>query len=223
VAGSVPDGQLKLSFMGSSAILCESTGPLSLVTQTLFWALARLTTDWPSVKEVVPGMNNLLVILNDDIDEPWSIAEQIRAAWAHVAPMSVAGRIIEVPVVYGGASGLDLEFVARRASLQVEDAAALHASADYRVFFLGAHAGFGYLGGLDRRLHTPRLSKPRLNVSSGTVAIGGVQTGVIAQTSPSGWQLIGRTDTVFFDVNARPPALLAPGDTVKFRIVSIET
>ncbi|WP_375509181.1 allophanate hydrolase subunit 1 [uncultured Caballeronia sp.] len=92
----------------------------------------------------------------------------------------------------------------------------------YRVYFLGAHAGFGYLGGLDPRLHVPRLEQPRVSVPAGSVAIGGVQTGVIAQTSPSGWNLIGSTDVTFFNVGATPPALLAPGDRVRFHVSRVE-
>ncbi|PRX21650.1 KipI family sensor histidine kinase inhibitor [Paraburkholderia sp. BL18I3N2] len=223
MAGSCTPGSLKLSYMGSSAILCESTEPLSLSQQTLFWALAMSVSKWPSVEEVIPGMNNLLVILERRVDEPWEVAEQIRAEWPRTMPLSVTGKVVDVPVAYGGEYGPDLKYVAGRAGKSLTDTAALHASGEYKVFFLGAHAGFGYLGGLDQQLHSPRLAKPRLSAPSGTVAIGGMQTGVIAQTSPSGWRLIGKTDLNFFQADRQPPALLAPGDTVRFQIERVET
>ncbi len=219
--------KLKLSYLGEAAILCESVGTLDagapdLGLQTQFWALAEVVSQWPAVDEVVPGMNNLMVVLRPGISEPWALLEDIRKEWPHVAPATLIGRVIDVPVTYGGQHGPDLQFVASRAGLTLEDAAALHCQPDYTVYFLGAHAGFGYLGGLDARLHTPRLDKPRMSVPAGSVAIGGVQTGVIALTSPSGWRLIGRAEESFFDPLKEPPALLSPGDTVKFRINRVE-
>ncbi len=214
--------ELKLSYLGGAAILCESVGPLDLTLQAQFWALAEVLAAWPTVDEVVPGMNNLMVVLAPDVCAPWDVLEAIEKEWPHVSPASVKGRTVDVPVNYGGEFGPDLAFVAKRANVSLEDAAALHSEVDYTVYFLGAHAGFGYLGGLDPRLHTPRLEQPRMKVPAGSVAIGGVQTGIIALTSPSGWRLIGQAEQAFFDPQRTPPALLSPGDTLRFRINRVE-
>ena len=61
---------------------------------------------------------------------------------------------------------------------------ALHSGQPYRIYMLGFLPGFPYLGGLDERLHTPRLSTPRTRIPAGSVGIGGKQTGVYPMESP---------------------------------------
>lgn len=126
------------------------------------------------------------------------------------------GRVIELPVQYGGAEGPDIEAVARHAGLSVASLIERHAATEYTVYFLGFQPGFAYLGGLDPALATPRRKEPRVRVPAGSVGIGGEQTGVYPMSSPGGWQLIGRTSTVLFDPDRDPPSLLEPGDRVRF-------
>ncbi|WP_347554132.1 5-oxoprolinase subunit PxpB [Robbsia sp. KACC 23696] len=209
---------LLIQHLGSEALLCEHIGALDLALQARFWAFAESVAAWDHVAEVVPGMNNLMVVLRPSCSSPEGVAAQLAQAWPAVLPATVCGAVVEVPVDYGGEGGPDLHAVARHAGLSVHEVAEIHASRDYTVYCLGAHPGFGYLGGLDARIHTPRLDKPRFNVPAGSVAIGGMQTGIIAAEGPSGWQLIGRATLDFFDPHRTPPTLLSPGDTVRFRI-----
>lgn len=213
---------LKISLLAGTAILCESRGPLDDVCQAKFWALSKVLRDWPEVDEVVPGMNNLMVVLNTGVASTPELTEKLLREWRHVGPLSAEGKVIEVPVIYGGERGLDLAFVAEHTKLSIEEVVSIHSAARYTVYFLGAHAGFGYLGGMDARLETPRMEKPRLSVPAGSVAIGGVQTGVIALAGPSGWRLIGAAEQKFFDPTRESPALLSPGDTLVFRCERIE-
>ena len=135
---------------------------------------------------------------------------------AHAPDRRAQGRLVELPVQYGGAEGPDIEGVARHVGLSVEALIERHAAIEYTVYFLGFQPGFAYLGGLDPALATPRRKEPRLHVPAGSVGIGGEQTGVYPTASPGGWQLIGRTAEVLFDPNRDPPSLLEPGDRVRF-------
>jgi KipI family sensor histidine kinase inhibitor len=127
-----------------------------------------------------------------------------------------AQRTVEIPVRYGGEYGPDLEDVARHTGLSAGRVVELHASAEYRVHFLGFSPGFPYLGGLPAQLSTPRLAAPRTLVPGGSVAIGGSQAGIYPMDSPGGWRIIGRTPLRLFDAQGSPPALLAMGDRVRF-------
>jgi KipI family sensor histidine kinase inhibitor len=121
------------------------------------------------------------------------------------------GRIVEVPVVYGG----DLEALSRELGRTQAEIAALHSGADYTVAAIGFSPGFPYLIGLPGELRLPRRATPR-PVAAGSVAIAGGQAGIYPFDSQGGWHVIGRTDLRWFDPEQNPPALLKPGDRVRF-------
>jgi KipI family sensor histidine kinase inhibitor len=171
---------------------------------------------YAGIREVVPGMNNLTVELDPAAPDADNLLQTLRAGWHESHAASVSSRRVDIPVVYGGAAGCDLDEVAQHACLSVADVVRLHSSAEYTVYFLGFQPGFAYLGGMDQRLAMPRRKEPRLVVPAGSVGIGGGQTGIYPQTSPGGWQLIGRTSLRLFDPALDSPSLLLPGDTVHF-------
>ena len=135
---------------------------------------------------------------------------------------SIELRVVEVPVVYGGEFGPDIEFVAEHNGLTVEEVIRLHSGATYIVYMLGFTPGFTYLGGLPEVLATPRLPTPRELVPAGSVGIAGAQTGVYPIATPGGWRLIGRTSLKLFDLNREPPVPLRPGDRLRFMPISEE-
>ena len=125
-------------------------------------------------------------------------------------------RVVEIPTVYGGEYGPDLEFVARHSGFSRDEVVRLHSEPLYHVYMLGFIAGFPYLGDLAERLAVPRLSTPRLKVAAGSVGIGGRQTGVYPIESPGGWRIIGRTPLRLFDPSSEAPTAILPGDKVRF-------
>lgn len=129
---------------------------------------------------------------------------------------------IEIPVCYDRAFGPDLDIVASHAGLSGQAVIERHTAATYTVAMLGFAPGFPYLLGLDPTLQVPRRANPRTRVPAGSVAIGGAQTGIYSQELPGGWHLIGRTPLRLFDPLRDQPALLAPGDRVRFRPIGAE-
>ena len=130
------------------------------------------------------------------------------------------GRLLEIPVHYGGERGPDLEYLARHAGLSAAEVIRLHASVEYTVYMIGFTPGFPYLGGLPAQLATPRRASPRQAVPAGSVGIAGSQTGVYPLRTPGGWQIIGRTEERLFRPELDPPTLLRLGDRVRFIDVS---
>ncbi len=125
-------------------------------------------------------------------------------------------RVYEIPVCYGGKYGPDLETIAKHADLSPEEVIHIHSSRDYLIYMLGFLPGFCYLGGLDERIHTPRLANPRVKISAGSVGIGGSQTGIYPLDSPGGWQLMGMTPVKTYDPDREKPILLEAGDYIRF-------
>lgn len=202
--------------LGETAVVLELEPPVTLATQKRIWRLTQRLAEVPDVVEAIPGMNNITVVLRNPQSLALDAIERLQRWWEESEALEPESRFIEIPVVYGGAGGLDLGEVARHAGLSEKQVVELHSSIDYVVWFLGFQPGFPYLGGLPERLATPRRAEPRLQVPAGSVGIGGAQTGIYPLVSPGGWQLIGHTPLPLFDSKRDEPVLLRPGDTVRF-------
>jgi KipI family sensor histidine kinase inhibitor len=214
---------LKFSFMGEAALLCEAhDGALDLSVQKRIWALSEALEGANGILETVPGMNNLLLVFDDALWTHTGLQDRCIAEWSTLKVGGDIGRSFDIPVVYGGKAGEDLISCSEFAGMSVEDFIALHTSPDYTVFALGSQPGFAYLGGLDPALARPRRGSPRARLDAGSVIIGGSQAGVISRNSPSGWHVIGTTVVEFFNPLANPPALLAPGDRLRFVVEAVE-
>lgn len=129
---------------------------------------------------------------------------------------NIGTRLITIPVVYGGEYGPDLKRVAAVNELSEDGVIALHTQNTYLVYMLGFLPGFPYLGGLDKRIATPRLEAPREKTSAGSVGIAHEQTGVYSLESPGGWNIIGKTPMKLFDFQKEDAFLFRPGDKVQF-------
>ena len=210
-----------ISLLGSTALLFEAPGALALAPQQHLWNLALQAAQWPEIDEAVPGMNNLMLTFRTPPRDLAGLRERLLQAWEQSTPLALEGRIIELPVVYGGEHGPHMQDVVEHTGLDIDTIAHLHSEPLYPVYALGSHPGYCYLGGMDGRLATPRRQVPVLNIGAGAVSIGGVQTGVSASAGPSGWNTIGRTEMAFFDPTQNPPAILRPGDQLRFRIERI--
>ena len=125
-------------------------------------------------------------------------------------------KIFEIPVLYGGEYGPDLASIADHAGISEDEVVLIHSSKDYLIYMLGFLPGFCYLGGLDERIHTPRLSNPRLRIRAGSVGIGGSQTGIYPLDSPGGWQLMGMTPIKTYDPEREIPILVEAGNYIRF-------
>ena len=165
-----------------------------------------------------------VVAVDPDLLE--SLAIQIRAALTESSNgpsrQQAQKEAVEIPVCYDAEFAPDLEAVAQHTNLSPSEVVQRHASSEYRVACVGFTAGFPYLNGLPSELATPRRATPRTKVATGSVAIGGEQTGVYPTVSPGGWNVIGRTPLRLFDVARSEPALLAAGDRVRLRQIDRE-
>jgi allophanate hydrolase subunit 1 len=166
----------------------------------------------PGQEELVPAARTVLVRLDR---EP---LELHRAALAGLSLDAAAALPVLGEVTLDVAfDGPDLDEVSERTGRPAEQVVRALTSAELTVAFSGFAPGFGYLVGLPRELHVPRRATPRTRVPAGAVGLAGPYAGVYPRESPGGWQLVGRTDAVLFDVDRDPPALLAPGTRVRFR------
>ncbi len=204
---------------GDAALLVTLGDRIDLEANRRAHALAAALVERPllSIGEAVPGYTTLLVHYDPLALDYEQVLKWVQARLGEAsAALLPEPRRIEVPVIYGGAHGPDLEFVAQHNHLSPEEVVRRHTARDYPVYLVGFTPGFPYLGGLDETIAAPRLPSPRQRVPAGSVGIAGQQTGIYSVDSPGGWRLIGWTPVKLFDPAREPPALLAPGDIVRF-------
>ena len=211
-----------ISLIGTLAMLVEAPGDFDMVQQGRIWALADVLGSWHNVEEAVIGVTNVMLVFERPPEDIAGLEASIIELWHRLPGRAADGKLIEIPVVYGGEHGFDLPAVAARAGLSDREVIRIHSEGDYTVCAVASSPGFGYLHGLDPRLFMPRKSVPSLNMRAGSVTIGGMQTGVAVLSSPNGWNAIGWASIPMFDPQSDRPSLMLPGDRVKFRIDRIE-
>ncbi|MVX64784.1 5-oxoprolinase subunit PxpB [Clostridium chromiireducens] len=177
--------------------------------------------------EYIPYFTSVSVIydpLKFNSDSPFEIVKVILEDIVSNLDFSYMDKenIVEIPVCYGGEFGPDLEHVADINNISIEEVIKIHSEGKYLVYMIGFAPGFPYLGGMSKKIVTPRRESPRTAIPAGSVGIAGMQTGVYPIETPGGWQLIGRTPIKLFDLNEEPKSLLKSGDIAKFYPISYD-
>ena len=208
---------------GDTALVVEFGDTIdSKINQKVF-ALQNTITEAKiqGVDEMVPTYRSLLIRYNP-LKKNYDrlISEVKNLANRSTEPNTKTARKIIIPVVYGGEYGPDLSSVADWHGLTEEQVVKMHSEKEYRVYMIGFVAGFPYLGEVANEIATPRLETPRLKVLAGSVGIAEKQTGIYPCEAPGGWRIIGRTPLKLFDLKQEQPALLNPGDTVRFKPIT---
>lgn len=200
---------MKTSFMGEGALLIET--PDAAAAQDLRRAL--LGASLPGLRQLAPGQASLLVEADPLLTDLEALAARLPEL-ARATPAAPEPRLHEFTVRYHGE---DLAACAKRLGIEAAELVRRHAAPLYTVAFLGFAPGFPYLTGLDAGLKLPRRTDPRTRVPAGSVAMADEFTGIYPEATPGGWHLLGRCDASLFDAARAVPALLAPGDRVRFR------
>ena len=225
--------------LGDSALLIRvaenfEDAPADVLNKVLATKRALEAAQIPGVIEVAPAYTTVALFCDPvcaiDAGAPvenvlgW-FEQRIHQALSHSEKTDahqIETSLVEIPVCYESEFAFDLEHVARHAGVDWKEVVDLHCGAEYRVHCVGFTPGFPFLGGLPRKLATPRRDVPRKEIPAGSVAIGGKQTGIYPIKSPGGWNVIGRTPLQLFDPQKNPPALLRAGNRVRFRAITRE-
>jgi KipI family sensor histidine kinase inhibitor len=200
---------MQLRRCGTDGVLVEvdSLGEVEAVRAAVAEA------DLPDLVELVPAARTVLIVTRP------GGAAAVRKLLTTVDLAHHPGVVGDEVVIEVHYDGPDLDLVAETAGLTTAEVVDLHTGADYRVAFCGFAPGFAYLTGLPEPLRQPRLDSPRTSVPAGSVGVAGEFTAAYPRATPGGWRLIGRTDAPLFDPRRTAPALLAPGDRVRFEAV----
>ena len=207
---------------GDQALTVEFGNEIDLDVNRRVYAFADIVAEagLAGVVELVPSYRSLLVQYDVGRTGRSALEDALRDL-VDALPVGTnrddtSREVFELPVIYGGEDGPDLEDVADHAGLSVDEVVEIHSGTAYRVYMLGFAPGFPYLGGMDPRIACPRLSTPRVRLPAGSVGIAESQTGVYPMASPGGWRIVGRTPVPLFTPEAEPPVAILPGKYIQF-------
>jgi len=210
--------------VGDSSILVEFEQVISPEINARITTLVRLIKEqqFEGIVDMIPSYCALLITYDPRVMSYGTIKERVEKLLELDIEAKEEGtiKVYEIPVCYDGEFGPDLDNIAKLAGMSKEEVIALHSASDYLIYMMGFMPGFPYLGGLDERIHTPRLDNPRLKIAEGSVGIGGASTGIYPLESPGGWQLMGRTPVKTYDPSREEPILLESGNYIRFVPIS---
>ncbi|MGB5791509.1 5-oxoprolinase subunit PxpB [Poseidonibacter sp.] len=172
--------------------------------------------------EIIPSYNSIFItydIFKYDYEE---IKQKLQDSIDLTKTDKEDEKIVQIDVYYGTEVALDLESMAEKTSLNIEEIIEIHSNKLYDVYAIGFLPGFAYLASVDKKIAMPRLSSPRKVIPKGSVAIADTQTAVYPQNSPGGWNIIGRTTMELFDKKLDSLSPLSVGNKVKFNPISKE-
>ena len=177
-------------------------------------------SDIPGVEALAPTYRSILVYYDPLTLRVEDLKQQLAELYGNLQDADLgASKVVEIPTLYGGESGPDIDFVATHNNLTEAEVIEVHTSSDYLVYMVGFNPGFPYLGGMSEKIATPRLPTPRVRMVPGSVGIAERQTGIYPLASPGGWRVIGRSPIRMFDPGREPPSLVEAGDLVRFTSV----
>ena len=194
--------------------------PHLLLTRTIAALHETLRRAAPAgLVETVPGLTSLTVLFDPDLTTCDALQREVERCIDATRNVHALSREWRIPVCYAEAFAPDLVEVAKAVGLDVAEVVRAHTARAYVVYLLGFSPGFPYMGDIDKRLALPRRATPRPVVPAGSVAIATRYTAIYPQATAGGWHVIGRTPVMLFDAALDAPALLAPGDTVRFHAI----
>lgn len=217
---------MKLEFypLGDTGIQILFGTEIAEETNQQIRMLAEHLTKHPisGVIEWVPAYTTLSLYYRPDMITYKELRDKLESIYEKVqgGVGSFTSLIFEIPTYYGGETGPDLSFVAEHNGISEEEVISIHSSQDYLIYMMGFVPGFPYLGGMSKKIATPRREDPRPKINVGSVGIAGDQTGIYPLETPGGWQIIGQTPLKLYDPNSNRPILLSAGHYLRFVPIS---
>ncbi len=212
---------MKLRFLsaGERALVVEFGDRVdrSLSDQVLRLTAVIASNALGGVVETIPTFRSVMVHYDPLVTSRANLEQAIKGLLDRQPSPRAGARLWRVPVCYDGEFAPDLTDVARRTELSPDEVVRLHSDVQFHVYMLGFLPGFPYMGDLPQQLALPRRPDPRLRVPAGSISIATSLTAIYPYESPGGWHLIGTTPIRLFDAERARPALLAPGDAVRFQ------
>ncbi len=172
------------------------------------------------IENIIPSYNKLVIQFNLNLINSSQVRDTILAVKDEKFEINFKPKKIEIPICYDLEYGIDLERLTNITNLSIDEIIETHLNTNFYVYMLGFMPGFPYMGDLDSKLYSKRLTTPRVEIDEGSVIIVEEFCAIYPYKSPGGWNIIGKTPLKLFNQNQSNPNLINPGDEVKFKNIS---
>ena len=221
---------MKVYSQGDQAIVVSNEKEVSqnLVEDLLALRNALLKKNLSFIIDIIPTESDMMItydardmMKHHGIQSPFLYMKALVESLDTVVSEGETVRMpVEIPVIYGGQYGPDLERVLTETKMTLEAFIETHTAPTYFMTMVGYSPGFPYLTGLNKRLFVNYTGDKKRFIPAGSVILEGKKSGITTNASYGDWLVIGYTPTRLFVPEEANLTVLDIGDRVKFKAVS---
>lgn len=203
---------------GDKAVSVEFGSEISLAVNEKVRMLQKELQDNPmyGITETVPTYSSLIVHYRPEVIRYGELVEELKKRMEHMSHVTAGTAYIkEVPVLYGGTLGPDLEYCAQLEQTSVEEIIRKHSEHEYYVYMLGFAPGHPYMARFEEPFGFKRRESPRVKIPGRSIVVQQNLSDLIPFEQPCGWNIIGSTPLDICNFAKEDPFLLRAGDWVK--------
>ena len=213
-----------ISNLGDAALYCDFGSDVNkkINSEVIKYFNTIKEQNINGINNLTPSYNKLIISYDLKITNYKEIKDKIEKLNVAEA-LKTNNKKIEIPVCCDPSFSLDMERLENKLNLTKEKILENFFNNEFFCYMTGFIAGMPFLGDLDENMRVPRLETPRVKVPKGSVGITEQFADIYTFESPGGWNIIGNTPLEVFDSSKeKNPNLINPGDTVKFKQITLE-
>ena len=213
-----------ISNLGDAALYCDFGDEVSkeINSDVIKYFNTIKENNIKGVNNLTPSYNKLIISYDLKITNFKEIKQEIEKL-SQSENRKTISKNLEIPVCCDKSFSLDLERLEKKLDLKREQILENFFNKEFFCYMTGFIAGMPFLGDLDEQMRAQRLETPRVKVPKGSVGMTEQFANIYTFESPGGWNIIGNTPLEVFDSSKeRNPNLINPGDTVKFKQITLE-
>ncbi|MCI5903067.1 MAG: allophanate hydrolase subunit 1 [Blautia sp.] len=214
---------VKILMSGDQAVSVQMGDEISLEVNRKVLMLHEELKNKPvnGIREMVPTYASLMIHYRPDVISLEQLKDEIYQRVDNMKDIAGTKKIVrEVPILYGGETGPDLELCAQLENTTVEEIIRKHSSHDYYVYMLGFAPGHPYSARFEEPFSFKRRDTARVKIPERSVVVQLNLSDLIPFEQPCGWNIIGSTPLTICDYKKEDPFLVHAGEWVRYVPVS---
>ena len=174
------------------------------------------------INNLTPSYNKLIISYDLKMTNFKEIKDEIEKL-NEKETQKIVNKNLEIPVCCHSSFSLDIERLEKKLSLNKNEILENFFNQEFFCYMTGFIAGMPFLGDLNEKMRAQRLETPRVKVPKGSVGMTEQFANIYTFESPGGWNILGNTPLeVFNSTKEKEPNLINPGDTIRFRQITLE-